>query len=150
MLNILSKTKPYLMNTMIDQQFKSSQMDLDLSQTMTSTSIVPNDRLNQTIDVLMGSIQVLNDDTQQNNSETLRDQYSLELLLEDLSKVKLAIEETNTSIEGFKPSQQLLLQDFSSLKQDVEDHQATSYDGTFIWRITDVQKKMGMNILHLF
>jgi hypothetical protein len=37
-----------------------------------------NDQLNQTIDILLGSIRVLNDDTQRLSSETLRTQYLLQ------------------------------------------------------------------------
>jgi chromosome segregation ATPase len=144
MLNMLSQMTPHLMKTKSDQQLESSEMDLDLPQTMISTSTASNDTLNETIDVLLGSIQALNDDTQQHSSETLRTQCSLQSLSEDLSKLKIAIQETNTSIESLKPNQQILAQEFASVKQDVEDQQATSYDGTLIWRITDVQKKMGM------
>jgi len=143
MLSILSQTIPHSMNTEGDQQPKSSKMDLDPPQSMISTSTAANDRLHETIDVLLGSIQVLNDDTQQHSSATLRNQCSLQSLLEDHLKLKIAIQETNISIESLKPNQQVLLQDFAALKQDVEDQQAISYDGTLIWRIADVQKKMG-------
>jgi len=126
------------MNIQSDQQLKSSQMDLDLPHTTTSTSTMVNDQLNQTIDVLLGSIQVLNDDTQRLSSETLRTQYLLQYISENLSKLKLAVQETNTSVEGLTPNQQILQQDLDSIKQDIEDKQAVSYDGTLIWRITNV------------
>jgi len=144
MLSILSQTTSHLLNTKNDQQLQSSEMDLDLPPTTISTPTTSNDTLGETINVLLGSIQALNDDTQRHSSESLRTQYSLQILSENLSKLKLSIQDTNASIGGFKPNQQILQQDIDSLKEDLEDQQATSYDGTLIWRITDVQKKMGM------
>lgn len=143
MLSILSQTTSHSMNKESDQQLKSAEMDLDPPQSMISTSVATNDRLHETIDVLLGSIQVLNDDTQRHSSVSLRSQCLLQSLSEDYLKIKIAMQETNTSIESIKPNQQVLLQDFAALKQDVEDQQAISYDGTLVWRITDVQKKMG-------
>jgi hypothetical protein len=55
-----------------------------------------------------------------------------------LSKLKIAVQGTNTFVEGLTPNQQVLQQDLDSLKQDIEDKQAVSYDGTLIWRITNV------------
>ena len=134
MLSLLCRNTPHLMR---------SQMDLDLPRTTTSTSTMSNDQLNQTIDVLLGSIQVLNDDTQQLSSEALRTQYLLQYTSENLSKLKIAVDETNTFVEGLTPNQQVLQQDLDSLKQEIEDKQSVSYDGTLIWRITNVQKKLG-------
>jgi len=143
MLSLLSGTIPHLMKIQSDQQLQSSSMDLDLPQTTTSTSTMPNDPLNQTIDVLLGSIEVLDDDTQQLSSATVRTQFLLQSISENLSKLKTAVQETNIFVEGLTPNQKVLQQDVDSLKQDIEDKQAVSYDGTLIWRITNVQKKLG-------
>ena len=134
MLNLLSRTIPQLIN---------NQSDFDRPPTTTSTSTVPNDQLNKTIDVLLGSIQVLNDDTQQISSQALRTQCLLESITEDLSKLKTSVEETKAFAGGLQPNQEALRQDLASLNQEIEDQQAVSYDGTFVWRITDIQKKMG-------
>jgi len=144
MLSILSQTKPHLMNVTSNEQLKSTQMDMDLPQTMISTSISSNNRLNKTLDVLLGSVQVLNDDSQKLSSQNVHTQYSLQSLAEDLSKQKTAVQETNSFKESLKPNHQILLQDLDSFKRDIEDQQSTSYDGTYLWRITDVRKKMGM------
>jgi hypothetical protein len=144
MLSILSQTKPHPMNVTINEQLKSTQMDMDLPQTMISTSISSNNRLNKTLDVLLGSVQVLNDDSQKLSLQNVHTQYSLQSLAEDLSKQKTAVQETNAFKESLKPNHQILLQDLDSFKRDIEDQQSTSYDGTYLWRITDVRKKMGM------
>ena len=144
MLSMLSQTMPHLKPNHSNQQQTSSQMGLDLPQTTVSNSSTSNNKLQDTIDVLLGSIQVLNDDIQQLSNKALRAQCSLPALSDDLTNLKVAVQETNACTEGLKPNQQTLLQDFNSLKQDVEDQQSVSYDGTSIWRITDVQKKIGM------
>jgi chromosome segregation ATPase len=143
MLSMLSQAMPHLTNTNSDQQLKSTHMDLDPPRTTTSTSAASNDMLTETIDILLGSIQTLNDDTEQLSTEALRTECSLQSLSEDLSQLKIAIQETNASIDALKPNQQILLQDFESFKQDVADQQSVSYDGTLIWRITNVRNKMG-------
>jgi hypothetical protein len=144
MLSILSQTKPHPMNVTSNEQLKSTQMDMDLPQTMISTSISSNNRLNKTLDVLLGNVQVLNDDSQKLSLQNVHTQYSLQSLAEDLSKQKTAVQETNAFKESLKPNHQILLQDLDSFKRDIEDQQSTSYDGTYLWRITDVRKKMGM------
>ncbi len=137
MLSILSQTKPHPMNVTSNEQLKSTQMDMDLPQTMISTSISSNNRLNKTLDVLLGSVQVLNDDSQKLSSQNVPTQYSLQSLAEDLSKLKTAVQETNAFKESLKPNHQILLQDLDSFKRDIEDQQSTSYDGTY-WVVNKV------------
>jgi hypothetical protein len=144
MSSILTQTRLNPMNVQSDEQLKSIGMDMDFPQTTISTSIPSKNRLFETLDVLLNSVQVLNDDTQKISSQNIYFQHSLQSFAEDLSKVKAAVQETNFSAETLKPNYQTFLQDFTSLKQNIEDHQFTSYDGTYVWKITDVQKKMGM------
>jgi hypothetical protein len=33
--------------------------------------------------------------------------------------------------------------DFLSMKQQLENRKSANYDGTFIWKITDVKEKIG-------
>jgi hypothetical protein len=137
MLRILSQTKPHPMNVTSNEQLKSTQMDMDLPQTMISTSISSNNRLNKTLDVLLGNVQVLNDDSQKLSLQNVHTQYSLQSLAEDLSKQKTAVQETNAFKESLKPNHQILLQDLDSFKRDIEDQQSTSYDGTY-WVVNKV------------
>jgi hypothetical protein len=125
---------------------RSSEMDVDPPHTTisTPTTTTSADDLNENIGLLLSGIQVLNDDTEEHHVKILHAQDSLQSLSEDLSKVKISVEESNMSIKGCEPNQQILLQDFTSLKEDAENQKTTSYDGTFVWRITDVQKKMSM------
>jgi hypothetical protein len=142
---ILSQAKLHPTNIKSDEQLKSIEMDTDLPQTTISTSIPSNNNsLIETLGVLVDSVQVLEDDSKKLNLQNVYAQHSLQSLAEDLSKVKAAVQETNAFTESVKPNHQILLQDLNSLKQDIQDQQSTSYDGTYLWKITDVQKKIGM------
>lgn len=144
MLNVLSQTINNGRNTRNDEQLETSQMNFDLPQTTMSNSNSSNDTLNETINVLFGSIESLNNDIQQHSSQNIRTQYALHSLSGDFGKIKKSIQEINNSSEGTETNHHILRQDFTSLQQYVEDQQGISYDGTLIWRITDVQKKIGM------
>ncbi|CAF2134905.1 unnamed protein product [Rotaria magnacalcarata] len=91
---------------------------------------------------LSDAIQTLNNDQQYLSTESLRSQVTLPTLMEELSKVKLSVEEANTFLEGMRYNQEVLSQDFASLQEKVNDLQYVSYDGTFLWKIIDVKKKM--------
>jgi hypothetical protein len=144
MTNVLCRTIVHQIDTESDQQLIFSQMDLDLPHTTISTSRANDNQLYENLDVLLGGVQVLNDDMQHFSSQSLSNQCALRTVSEELSKIQLAIEETNACVEGLTPNQQILQQDFASLKQRVVDQQSASYDGTLIWKITNVQEKIGM------
>ncbi|CAF1286295.1 unnamed protein product [Adineta steineri] len=127
MSSVLIESESYLMNIQNNQQL---------------TSTVSNDQLNKTVDIILNSIEVLNDDTQQLSSQTTQAQWLLKDLTEDMSKLSTAVQETQSFTTGLTPNQQVLQQNMNSLKQEIEDYQSISCDGTLLWRITDVQKKM--------
>jgi hypothetical protein len=129
----------------------SSQMDVSFLHTTITTDINNNETsnadlqsLHETMDTLLVGIQVLNDEAQRLSSESLRDQNLLETFSEDLSKIKTAIQETNLLIDAHKSNQEILQQDLASLQQQVDDQMNISYDGTLIWKITNVRQKIGM------
>ncbi|UJR24811.1 hypothetical protein I4U23_006186 [Adineta vaga] len=117
---------------------------LSLLPPITSSFTESNDQLTKTIDTLYGSIQVLNDETQNLSSKVKEGQSLVESVAIDLSNLKIAIEETNAFAKALEPNQRILRQNLNSLTEKTENQLATSYDGTLLWRITDVQQKMGM------
>ncbi|CAF5019941.1 unnamed protein product, partial [Rotaria sp. Silwood1] len=60
----------------------------------------------------------------------------------DFSTLKLSIQETTTYLDGIKPNQEILYQEVTSLKQKFDDMQFISYDGTLLWKITNVSSNM--------
>lgn len=124
----------------------SSGMDID-HHPHTTTSLPDNTNVQiqevyETIDVLAGGIQALNEDTQRLNNEALQIDSELESIKNQFSKLKLSVEEQCTYLDGVKPNQEILHQDILSLKQKLEDAQFISYDGTLVWKIPNFAEKM--------
>jgi len=130
-----------------DQPEGASGMDVDShSYTTTSLSENSNSQLQEvceTIDVLAGGIQALNEDAQRLSDESLQLQNALEVLTKDFAGLKLSIQEQSAYLDGLKPNQEILHQDVASLKQKVEDLQFISYDGSLTWKISNFSEKMG-------
>jgi FtsZ-binding cell division protein ZapB len=96
----------------------------------------------ETINILAGGIQTLNDDTQRLSGESIRLQSSVESLTNEFTSLKLSTQEQSAFLDGIRPNQEILQQDVASLKQTVDDMQYVSYDGTLIWKITSFREKM--------
>jgi len=52
------------------------------------------------------------------------------------------VEESHNFLQGVKHNQDILNQDLVSLKEKINDMQHGSYDGMFVWKITNFQEKM--------
>ncbi|CAF0993543.1 unnamed protein product [Adineta steineri] len=126
-------------------QFNDTQMDIDPSQTTTTTNpvIAHLQEVHEFVNILSNGIETLNDDNQHFNNESPRVQIQLQTLAENILQVKQSIEESHSFLQGLKQNQDILGQDASSLKEKINDLQNVSYDGTFIWKITNVKEKMG-------
>ncbi len=122
-------------------------MDVDNHpHTTTSLSGDTNTQLkevDETVDVLTGGLQALNEDAQRLSTESLHLHNMLDVLTKDFAKLKLSIQEQNGFLDGLKPSQEILSQDVASIKQKIEDLQFVSYDGTYTWKITNFAERMG-------
>jgi FtsZ-binding cell division protein ZapB len=120
-------------------------MDVDVAQgdvSTETTSINENisaqmQEVYETINILAGGIQTLNDDTQRLSSDSIRLQSTIESLTNEFATLKLSIQEQVAFVDRSKSDQQ----DVASLKQTVDDMQYVSYDGTFIWKITNFREK---------
>jgi chromosome segregation ATPase len=120
--------------------------------TTASTTLVTDDcniqleYIKAMIDTLAGGIEVLNDDLQRLNDESLQQSQLIETTDQDLAMLKTSCEESNANLDGLNTNMIILEQHCSSLKQKVEESQSISYDGTLIWKITNVQEKMSKDI----
>ncbi|CAF4735434.1 unnamed protein product, partial [Rotaria sp. Silwood2] len=96
----------------------------------------------ETTNMLLDSVGTLNDDTQRISSESFRHQISLQSLSEELSKLKVAVEETHSSMNIHQVNQQTLEQNLVLIQQQLEDQKNISTDGKLMWKITNVQQKI--------
>ncbi len=99
------------------------------------------------MNILSDGIAVLNDDVQRLSTESIRYQHALQPLTQDFSKLKISIQEQNSFLDAMKVTQEVLQQDIESMRQKVNDIKTCSCDGTFIWRITNVQEKIGQRFM---
>jgi len=139
LLQLVTRKSLHSINGTDDQQLTTSHTTIS-----DETSHTNLQQLYETLELLVGGIQALNDDTQRITSDALHYQNTLEFLSEEQSKVKVAIQETNSFLNAHKSNQQILEQDLASMQQQIEDMKNTSYDGTLMWKITNVQQKIGM------
>jgi chromosome segregation ATPase len=89
----------------------------------------------ETLNILAGGIQTLNDDTLRLSGESIRLQSSVESLTNEFTSLKLSIQEGDAFLESIK-------QEHASMRQTIDDMQYASDDGTLIWKITSFREKM--------
>jgi hypothetical protein len=127
-------------------QLRDAQMDTDFSRTTTETvgdpAITQSQEVYETLNVLSGGIETLSDDAQRVSNESLQGRINRQILAEPISQVKLSVEESISLLEGLKHNQDILHQELSSLKEKINDMQHVSYDGSFVWKITNFREKM--------
>jgi uncharacterized protein YoxC len=133
-----------------DQYVNGSGMDTDVS-THPTTTLISSDSQNtnsklqeicETVDIMVGGIQVLTEDAQRLSDESLRLQNGIDVLSRNLATIQISVQEQSGFLDGIKPNQDILNQNTASLKQKVEDMQFVSYDGSLIWKIANVKEKM--------
>ncbi|CAF4083721.1 unnamed protein product [Rotaria sordida] len=127
-------------------QLSDRQIDNDLSRITTSGDCNPGtaqlQELYEMLNILSGGIETLNNDQERLSNESLQIQITIPTLIEELSKVKLSIEESNAFLEGMKHNQDILNQDLASVQEKIDDLRYVSYDGTLVWIITNFKEKM--------
>ncbi|CAF4918973.1 unnamed protein product [Rotaria sp. Silwood1] len=127
-------------------QLDDRSMDNDFSQ-VTTVGICNTDRIQlqelyEMLNILSGGIETLSNDQERLSNESLQIQVTTSALTEELSKARLSIEETNALLKGVKLNQDILNQDLASVHEEVNELQHLSYDGTFVWKITNFKEKM--------
>ncbi|CAF0921903.1 unnamed protein product [Rotaria sordida] len=127
-------------------QLNDRQMNIDFSQTATAgacnLATAQLEELYEMLNILIGGVETLTNDEQRLTNEALQMQITLTTLTEELSKIKLSIEESNTLWKGVNLNQDILNQDLSSLQEEINDLQCVSYDGILVWKITKFHEKM--------
>jgi hypothetical protein len=108
---------------------------------------IQRQEIDETVSILAGSVEALNDDLQRLHSESISHQYARDPLTQDFSIVKLSIQEQSTFLDGVEIDQEILQQDLVSMEQKVNDMKTSSYDGTFIWKINNMQEKIGQQFI---
>jgi chromosome segregation ATPase len=135
--------------TTIDTEVNQQMMALSNKVTTTTTPLVTDEcdvhqeSMNETIEVFNGGIKVLHDELQQISDDSLQQSQIVETTDQTLTTLKTSYEESSAGLNALNTNLSILQQDCASLRQTIEESQYTSYDGTLMWKITNVQEKMG-------
>lgn len=124
--------------TMCENRINDESMDIN------------GQELQEMLHHIVGGVQAINDDTQRLSTESLMYQNALQAFSDDISRLKLSVQEADSLLNAHKSNQQTLEQTLASLQQEIHDLQMTSYDGTFIWKIINFRQKMGMFVRTFF
>ncbi|CAF1258259.1 unnamed protein product [Rotaria sordida] len=133
--------KSIVSQVMCNQLQIPSQTTIDHRQ-ITDNMTIPLQEIDDTVNVLSDGIETLDSDIQRVNTESIHHKNTLDSLIPQLSTLKISIEEENKVLDSIKINQEVLQQDVESMGQKLNDMKMSSYDGTFVWKINDVQEKM--------
>ncbi|CAF3104715.1 unnamed protein product [Rotaria socialis] len=124
---------------------RQTNTDFPLTTTTTESydpDTIQFEELRDIINVLTGGIEALANDAQRLSNESLQAHIIRQAGTEQLLTLKNSVEESDAVLEGISFNLDILRQDFTSLQEKVNDFQCVSYDGTFLWKITNVKGKM--------
>ncbi|CAF4931376.1 unnamed protein product [Rotaria sp. Silwood1] len=128
--NVTNKCSTISSQLTIDHHQNEDDMARELKET------------NETMSTLSAGVDVLNDDLKRVNMESIQHKNALDSLSPDISTLKLSIQEQNKILDDINNGQEVTEKDIQSMKEKLNDMKGTSYDGTFLWKITDVKEKM--------
>jgi hypothetical protein len=97
----------------------------------------------ETIDIVSEGVKILGSDLQRLRIESDHAGNVLQPIVQELPKIKKSIDEQNTLVDGMKTNQENCTKAVLSMEQQLEDMKSSTYDGTYIWKITNVQEKIG-------
>jgi len=97
------------------------------------------------IRIISDLVNIVSNHQQRLDAEFRHIQNSLQIATENLRLIKESFEDFVSRVRGLKIIEDLLGQQIWSLKQAVHDALFTSFDGTYIWKITSVHEKLGMH-----
>ncbi|CAF1145402.1 unnamed protein product [Rotaria sordida] len=66
----------------------------------------------------------------------------MESLTQEISSIKLSVEEQRAVLDGVQVNQEILQHDVALLKEKIDDMQYVSYDGILTWKVTNFHEKM--------
>ncbi|CAF2892518.1 unnamed protein product [Rotaria sp. Silwood2] len=144
LLEFLTEKIQHLTNNKDDESIVPYSTTKSTDRELDESSHVNLQQLFETMDIVISGLNVLNDDTQRLTSESFQYQRSIQSLSEDVFRLNTAIKETHSSINDHINSQQIIEEGLTSLQQQLDDQKNISHNGTLIWKITNIQQKIGL------
>jgi len=103
-------------------------------------------QINNTISILSNDVTMIENNIQQIDHEYCSHENSLQTVAQDLTSLEILTEDNDNYLHRMKFIQNILRQDIDLVKHRFEDGEVVSFNGTLIWKISDVQQKIGMHV----
>ncbi|CAF1020946.1 unnamed protein product [Didymodactylos carnosus] len=100
------------------------------------------EKCTETLSILDQGVKTLMSDNVRIASKFQRNEYSIQSPPSDHQQLKLSIDEKESFLAKIAPDRQIIQENLTKTKEDILTIEYTSYDGTLIWRITNVSDKM--------
>ncbi|CAF1638743.1 unnamed protein product [Adineta ricciae] len=136
--------------TISDQSHYEDTLDKDLQSldttipavTTASSSADQQMCVTGTIINIADSVRVLNKDLEKLNDQFLQQSQSIETTGQYLQVLNALHGESNELVKTHNTTMGILQQESFELKQQLTEYQSTSYDGTCLWKLTNIRQKM--------
>ncbi len=126
----------------VNRSTNASEMIIDSDHT-TENATIQLQEIDQTMNILSDGVATLKEDQQRLSTEAIAYQQTLDTITKNLPKLKTSTQEQNAFLDEIKRNQDIIPQEVETMKQKINDIKTRSYDGTFLWKITNVQDKLG-------
>jgi len=126
----------------VNRSTNASKMIIDSDHT-TENATIQLQEIDQTMNILSDGVATLKEDQQRLSTEAIAYQQTLDTITKNLPKLKTSTQEQNAFLDEIKRNQDIIPQEVETMKQKINDIITRSYDGTFLWKITNVQDKLG-------
>lgn len=101
------------------------------------------EHLQEVTGILSNRVNTIRNDQQRLDTELRRSQASIQVINQIAFSVNRMLEDITSCAAGLKISQDLSAQQIWSVKQNIGNALSTLHNGTYIWKITQVQEKIG-------
>lgn len=141
--HVLSYTHQHILVQLLTQNISSSTMTMNQKDEKNGSSEnLSKEEILSSIENLTENVGLLTDETQRTNTEFLQQQKRIDGLSENVSKMNETAQETKVYLEAQRMNQVTFEHELQSLQECVHNLKNTSYDGSLLWKIDDIQRKM--------
>ena len=133
--------------TQMHQKFVMKLIDLikqqPHNQSVTSNNNQNHSDLIETVNLLQASMECLHDDSIRMQTDIFKTESAISEQGTQMEQIQNSVEETNKIVQASQMNMNILEAEFEELKQKVAELQSQlSNDGSYIWKITGVAKKL--------
>ena len=131
------------------QQRQNSQMIEEAAAPTGSNPLTTNEGIEKqysiasTTEILAKAVEVVKEDRERIRAGFSQQSDLVQAVAQQTATLQTSVEETRSHLSGLQVSMRMLQEQVQSLKDRRNDMRSVSYDGTMIWKLTDVHEKIG-------